>query len=99
MVDIVDLVFLALLGLFGGLLLYTLVTAMVRANGLKLDLDNLRDQHDQQEERINEIRKEVRDDELEVTVLEQERQALDAQDACLRRLEVAYKRSQTEAEE
>ena len=60
MVDIVDLVFLALLGLFGGLLLYTLVTAMVRANGLKLDLDNLRDQHDQQEERINEIRKEVR---------------------------------------
>ena len=90
--DALDIIYLLLLAVFGSLTLYTLFTSMMQATQLKQDLLNLSGQLDEREQRLEEIRQEMRQMDGENNLLSQEREALEAQEACMRQLEKSYRR-------
>ena len=97
--DALDIVYLLLLAIFGSLTLYTLFTSMMQATQLKQDLFNLAQQLQEREERLEEIRQNMREMDSENTFLAQEREALEAQEACMRQLEKSYRRAAPDDDE
>ena len=94
--DALDIIYLLLLAVFGSLTLYTLFTSMMQATQLKQDLLNVDQQLHEREERLEEIRQDMRQMDSENSLLAQEREALEAQEACMRQLEKSYRRAAPE---
>ena len=94
--DALDIVYLLLLAVFGSLTLYTLFTSMMQATQLKQLLLNVDQQLHEREERLEEIRQDMRQMDSENSLLAQEREALEAQESCMRQLEKSYRRADPE---
>ena len=91
-VSVVDFIFLLIIIVFGALALFALATSMVQANVLNQDLATIGEQYNQLQERLEEKRQEVQEIELETTLLEEERRALESQEACMIKVEENYKK-------
>jgi hypothetical protein len=88
--DALDILYLLLLALFGSLTLHALFTTMMRATALNQDLQQLKEQLHDREERLEEIRLSLRQMDIENGILTEERKALESQEACMRQLEKSY---------
>ena len=87
----IDAFYIVLITVFGSLTILTLVTATVRANGVREELFAVRETADTLERRIHEIRIELQDDEFNIGIFDEEKRELEAQKACLLDLELEYK--------
>lgn len=88
-----DILYLLIILVFGGLILHALVMAFLQSNQLSGNLQVARQKLDDLEERLDNLRQRLRQTEAEGSFLEQEREALESQEACMRQLEVNFKRS------
>ena len=87
----IDAFYIILITVFGSLTILTLVTATVRANGVREELVAIRETAETLERRIHEMRVELQDAEFNIGIFDEEKRELEEQKACLLDLEEEYK--------
>jgi hypothetical protein len=87
----IDAFYIVLITVFGSLTILTLVTATVRANGVREELLSVRETAGNLEGRIHDLRVALQDDEFNIGIFDEEKRKLEAQKACLLDLEEEYK--------
>lgn len=91
--------YILLVAVFGSLAFFTLVSAAIRANVLKEELDQVREDLDHREGRIREIRVELQSLDFDISVFEAEKQTLELRENCMRGLEKEHLARMASADE
>ncbi len=83
----VEIFFVVTIIVFSALIIATLATYGMNASTLKEELGNLRDRLAHQALRMEEINAELKDIEMDIELLNMEKESLEAQESCMRDLD------------
>ncbi len=86
----IDLIYIAIIGVFAILIALALVTLFIRGNSLREQLAVFCEEVGRQQERIDSLRQDLADVAFDADLLEQEKSALEAQKNCMNQVEIAH---------
>ena len=86
----IDLIYIAIIGVFAILIALALVTLFIRGDSLREQLAVLSEEVSRQQEQIDSLRQDLAEVAFDADLLGQEKSALEAQKNCMNQVEIAH---------